>query len=983
MCFTEPYRPAVGKRKFQVRTTSIGLRTRLVLLVFLAVVPAILLVTDMVVRQRQEGYETARGTATHMLHMVSHEHSDIVTSTRRLLQGLSKLPVVRSVSSGPDCAEVLGDLLRANSQYTNFGVASVNGRVVCSALPLRAKVDIADRKYFRETVGRKAFSIGGYQVGRITKVPGMNFGYPLLDASGHLRGVVFAAMNLNWLSRILKNATVGLASHPTINVIDQNGKILVHFPNGKKWVGRSLRRSLLEPLVGNEGTPAVAEARGIDGTRRLYAFMAVHQGATDKSYIGVGIPLAAAFAKTDQRFLQDILLLLAAAGLTIVAALWGGEVFLLRRIRALGAAARSLAAGDLSVRSGLPHTGEEIGELAGNFDDMASALERHQRALRLLSVGNHILVRAPDEPALVSEFCKAIVEVGGYKCAWVGWVDEHEPNTIRPVAQCGFAGGLEDLARVVHVDDAEPDKESPPPAIAIRDKVPTIRSRLPERGRPWIEDARKMGYRSVCALPLFIEGEVSAVLVICSGVADAFGTEELRILEESAEDLAYGIQVMRGRVAHDRATETIRHWAYFDKLTGLPNHVQIQDAIEDRISSSAEEGFAFLILDVERFREVNDAFGFHFGDQLLRDIADRLRKAVADGDMVSRLRGDEFAILAPVANEEEAVSKAAQILDVFDIPYLCDTVEVDLGGAVGIALYPQHGSDVATLIRHTDIAMRQARSGGHGYAFYAPEDDGDRQRRLVLARELRQGIQKDELTLYFQPKVELSTGVVCGVEALVRWNHPQRGLVPPDEFVPLSEHTGLIAPLTYQVLEKAAAEIAAMHLGGLNIPVAVNLSARNLHDPELLRRIDVIVAKRKIAPGWLEVEVTESAVMADAEGALTVLEGLREYGIPVYIDDFGTGYSSLGYLKRLPVDAMKIDKSFVIDMLEKADAEALVRTIIHLAHEIGLKVVAEGIESRAVWDRLIELGCDMGQGYHISRPLPAGEFREWLATTMH
>lgn len=497
---------------------------------------------------------------------------------------------------------------------------------------------------------------------------------------------------------------------------------------------------------------------------------------------------------------------------------------------------------------------------------------------------------------------------------------------------------------------------------------------------PWREEARRRGYASAAAFPLRVKDRTLGALSIYSDDPDAFDAEEMELLREAAEDLAFGIAGLRMRGEHEQAHATIKHMAYYDSLTGLPNHVHFEELLQRALAEAraGDRSLALLLLDLDRFREINDALGFDQGDLLLKDVGNRIRGALHENELAARLRGDEFAILLPAGDAERAAETARRILAVFEAPFVLGDITLDIGAAIGIALFPQHGAEVGQLMRHLDIAMRLAKKLEERYAFYAAERDEGSTRRLVLARELRGAIEKDELLLHYQPKIDMRAARVCGVEALVRWMHPERGMMPPDEFIPLAEHTGLIKPLTEWVLAAALRQSSVWRETGLKLPIAVNLSARNLRDAGLLDKMKQLLGAWHADAGWLEFEITESTIMDDPDGALAILTSLNDLGIALFVDDFGTGYSSLSYLQKLPVDAVKIDKSFVQNMLASADSAAIVRATITLAHDLGMKVVAEGIESQEMWDGLARLRCDVAQGYFIGKPMPAEQFQAWL-----
>jgi diguanylate cyclase (GGDEF)-like protein len=385
-----------------------------------------------------------------------------------------------------------------------------------------------------------------------------------------------------------------------------------------------------------------------------------------------------------------------------------------------------------------------------------------------------------------------------------------------------------------------------------------------------------------------------------------------------------------------------------------------------------------MVLDLDRFKDINDTLGHDAGDVLLQEVARRLATTLRASDTVARLGGDEFAVLLPGVDAPTASAAASRLLDVVKQPFLHRDHMIDVGASVGIALHPQHGNDAATLLRRADVAMYVAKRGNHGVMIYSTDQDQHGVDRLALVSDLRRGIGRNELVLYFQPKIDLKGGRVAGAEALVRWLHPRRGLTPPDQFIPLAEQTGLIEPLSRWVVEEALRQCRAWQDAGIDLPVSVNLSMRNLHDPHLPALLSELLAASQIGPEYLQLELTESAIMADPIRARGVLGELRALGLQVAVDDFGTGHASLAYLKQLPLDALKIDKSFVKDLAVNASDRAIVRSTIELGHELGLVVIAEGVENLASWDVLASLGCDFAQGYYLSRPLPTIEFQSWL-----
>jgi diguanylate cyclase (GGDEF)-like protein len=425
--------------------------------------------------------------------------------------------------------------------------------------------------------------------------------------------------------------------------------------------------------------------------------------------------------------------------------------------------------------------------------------------------------------------------------------------------------------------------------------------------------------------------------------------------------------------------------AIHDALTGLPNRVLFRERVEQAIHGTrrGDSGCAVMLMDLNHFKEINDTLGHHQGDRLLQEVAARLRATLRAGDTIARLGGDEFAIVLPgVTAPGDVVAVAEHVLERLREPFVVDATTLQIGGSIGIVHAPDHGGDVDTLMQRADIAMYAAKATG-GYAVFDPSQDHHSPRRLALAAELPRAIERGELRLAYQPKAELRSGRIVGVEALARWEHPQLGVLEPAEFVPIAEQTGIVIALTSAVLDAALERVAAWRTLGHDLSIAVNLSARSFLDARLADEIPELLAAHDLPAGCLELEITESMLMHDPRRARETLERLAAIGVGLAVDDFGTGYSSLAHLKRLPVDTIKIDRSFVLDMATDEADEAIVRSTIELAHNLGLRVVAEGVESAEAWMRLAALGCDLAQGFHLARPLPARGLLALLEAERH
>lgn len=788
-----------------VRLFPSGLRGRLLLLVGLAILPALLVLFGAAWRQRRHDVSQAQENAARLARLVAADQQRIVEQTRHLLVVLAALPAVRD--SAPDeCPSVLMAFQRQSALLANLGVVSPEGLVTCSALPVSGPVDLADRLWFRRAITSRTFAVGEYQVGRITKRPTLNCALPIDSNDGSVKGVVYAALDLDWLVPLTEVAELPPGSN--LLVLDRNGTVLVHHPEPSAWVGRNVSEAPLvrEVLRRQEG---VSHLRGVDGEARLHGFAPLHRSESGAdTFVVVGVPAALASADARHTLRLGLAGFGAAAALALLAAWLGGHLFVVRPLEALIAASRRLGTGDLNARTGLAQAPGEVGALAHAFDDMAGSLD----------------------------------------------------------------------------------------------------------------------------------------------------TLTTRLARQAAED----------------------------DLTGLPNRSEFRRRLATAlVRASIEHPVAVLLLDVDHFREINDTLGHPNGDLLLqqvgRRLADLAERAGGATAVVGRLGGDEFAVLlSPAAGEALPERFAAGILDAMEEPFDLQALALRIEVSIGIALAPEHGTDADLLLQRADVAMYVAKRSGRGRALYRTEDDEHSPQRLALMGELRRALSANQLQLLYQPKVDLATGAVAGVEALLRWRHPTRGMLEPERFLGPAEGTGLIRPLTHWVLQAALTQAREWQRQGLWCPVAANLSARNLHDAQLPDEIARLLQDLAVDPRLLELEITESAIMTDPDRALEILTALHELGVRLSVDDFGTGHCSLGYLRRLPLDALKIDQIFVRGMSTNGSDSAIVRSTVNLAHDLGLAAVAEGVEDEATWTRLAELGCDVAQGYHLSRPLAGDDLAAWM-----
>ena len=443
-------------------------------------------------------------------------------------------------------------------------------------------------------------------------------------------------------------------------------------------------------------------------------------------------------------------------------------------------------------------------------------------------------------------------------------------------------------------------------------------------------------------------------------------------------------RIRRDRDELARRAEENHRLAMFDHLTGLPNRLLFFDRVTQAVSAAGREGsgVGVLLLDLHRFKEVNDTLGHERGDELLRQVGPRLQGVLRASDSVARLGGDEFGIaLAGLNTLSEGEDVARKLTDALDTPFVLDGIDIALGGSIGIARYPDHGDDPDQLLRRAEVAMYVAKAARAPYESYSLEQDTYSTDRLALVAELRRAIDEGDLALAYQPMIDLERGVIIGVEALLRWSHASQGPIGPDVFIPLAEHSGLIGRITTYVLEAAATQAQAWREAGLDLTVSVNLSVRDLQRPGLAAAIGATLERHELPAARLQLEITEGSVMDQPDRALATLQELAGVGVGLSVDDFGTGYSSLAYLQRLPVNELKIDRSFVLGLAGNSSDGEIVRSTVGLGHNLGLSIVAEGVEDERSLAFLRDVGCDIAQGFFIARPMPADAVLEWARSS--
>ena len=601
-----------------------------------------------------------------------------------------------------------------------------------------------------------------------------------------------------------------------------------------------------------------------------------------------------------------------------------------------------------------------------------SRINRLNRVYAVLSGINTLVVRVSDRDELFREACRIAVEHGQFKMAWIGIVDRSAMKIV-PIAVAGAEPELLTL-----IKDQFPLRDDAPlgnsmSARAVRERKAIVSSDI--RGDQSNFLAKELVGREIASmaiLPLLVSDEAVGVLGLFAGEAGFFDDEEMKLLTDLAGDIAFAID-------HIEKQERLDYLAYYDALTGLANRKLFLDRVTQYLRSAASGGhhIAVFMLDIERFRNINESLGRQAGDTLLRQAAEWLAHIAGDVNLIARLDADHFAAVMPEVDRTGDMARFVEekLMEFQDHPFRLNDAVFRIGVKAGVALFPQDGADADELFRHADAALRNAKAGGERYLFYARTMTAAVSGQMTLESQLREALEKKEFVLHYQPKVSLETGKVTSAEALIRWNDPRTGLVPPGRFIPILEETGLIHEVGRWALHQAMADYLRWRAAGLPaVRIAVNVSALQLRDRGFVAEIEEAIGIAADAAAGLELEITESVIMADVKHNTAVLQAIRAKGVTIAIDDFGTGFSSLSYLAKLPVDTLKIDRSFIIDMTLSSQGLALVSTIINLAHSLRLKVVAEGVET-AEQSRLLRLlRCDEMQGFFFSKPLPSEIF---------
>lgn len=609
---------------------------------------------------------------------------------------------------------------------------------------------------------------------------------------------------------------------------------------------------------------------------------------------------------------------------------------------------------------------DEFGELAGSFNAMAARLGRQFDALKMLSKIDREILSELDMDRIVEGVLQRLKESLKASCVGIAVIDHDAPENVRAYA-IAETGAQPPIERCTLPVDARQMLRANPAGLWM--SADSARRTMPG----WLES---LSAKRFFTLPIMWKDQLFGVLCLGYPAPAVLSEEDMSYIRDYADrvGVALSAAAREGQLYQQART---------DALTELPNRFYFLDRLKQDIVQAQREGgkLAVLFVDLDRFKSINDSFGHSAGDQLLREASARLRQCVREGDTVARLGGDEFTILInPLKSTKTASAVAEHMLAALSNPFFIENLETVVTASIGIAVYPSDGANAEELMRNADTAMYRAKDSGRGtYVFFEEAMNAEVVQRSTLERELRHAISQREFVLHFQPQVDPRTGTVRGAEALLRWRHPERGMVGPNTFIVVAEETGLIAPIGHIVLVEACAQLSAWRAQGLDLEyIAVNVSSRQFRQPNFVETVEAALQKYAVPAECLELEITESLLLNDADAVVAMLNQLKSLGVRISIDDFGTGYSSMAYLERLPFDALKIDISFIRKIREDGEGGTIAATILAMAHSLGKSVVAEGVETQAQLDFLRKLDCELVQGYLYSRPLPAEDLAVYV-----
>lgn len=963
----------------------ISLRTQLLGLILLAVLPGLLALIVLSHLNREANRESAIREGEHLADIISWSQGQALRTAADELGHLADLHRLVPKDDLAACNQLMRRFINQHPNYLNAGMIAPNGRIACSALPFKPETDLSDRSYFREAASGQPVGVGEYQVGRLTGKPSLNIGHPVYNARKQLAGVLYVAINLEWFAQAASDPALPNGAY--VAMIDHSGHILTRYPAAPQKIGTRfpLHAVFAAPLA--DTVKNATEYRIAQGERWIYIHNPLSIGNQQSPiYTIVAIPARQIDEPVDRQFQLTLAIVIAISLLVLLAAWFGARRMVLKPLQRLAHAADQIGSGQRG-NFDWPDSHDEFGTLGRAFDQMdreltarGAEIERASRASKTLGEANRSLIKAIDEKSFLQRMCEVTVAEGGYIAAWIGFA--RADRTVEIVAtRTQLSDEIQRLASTIALRWDDTPLGQGAVGRAIRSGRPCILrlNTLDPAFEPWRSLLEGAGIRIAIALPLTIQDSVAGVLLIHAREADAFQPREVETLGELAADIGFGITGLRLKQRHREARRAIRQVSRYDPVTGTLSRSSFYRRFSQwvRRRRGQDRLLAVVVIHVCQFGAVNVAFGYEQGDHILAEIGIRLQALTPEPLAVGRWGGAEFALLIEVV-QHHALDDVVEILtQALDLPVTTAQIELEPETCIGISVYPAHGEHVGQLLTRARAAMERARRLGTRYAVHEGTPEREAARHLQILTHLRTALDDNQLALHYQPKIDLASGRVTGLEALLRWQHPDWGNVRPDEFIPLTEQTRLIQPLTEWTLHRALHDREIMLQRGVDIPIAVNLSSGLLRNREIVRMVAQVLDLHT-SVGWLQLELTETAMMEDPERSLAILHELVAQGTPIHVDDFGAGYSSLGYLQRLPVDTIKIDRVLIQHVDRDARNAALTGAAVEFAHVLGLKVVAEGVETKAILRQLEVLGCDAAQGYFIARPMPRGDFLDWF-----
>jgi len=900
----------------------LSIPARLILLALAVVLPAAGLVAWLIA----EGLHDARGAAYAGVKISAQETAanlgQLLRYDELLLERLAARPMVRALDP-KKCDPVIAEYAGLHPEFTTLAVRDLDGKALCSFLPNAVEqVQGGAYPWFEAGVRSGRFSVGDAYFGHQTGIWVSVLTYPVRGPAGRVSGMLVLPLDLRALQQRLLHS---IPANSSVAVIDSQNKLLLRATDSAVSVGSPFpmpENEALEP-----GVQGFVPSSAVDGVRRLYAVATVP--GTDWRVLS-GVPEEEVLAGAHARLVRSVTVGVAALLLALALAYRIAST-IVTPVRELARASSKVANGDLGARA-LVSGPSEVKSVARQFNRMLDVRAEAEEALRVSEERLHRIVHMAAEAIVVTDA-------------------HYRVELFNPTAEAIFGCSA---------------------AEAIGTSVERF---VPRRLRAaWHQHMARFALGDSCVIRMGDHAEIFGLRA---------NGEEFP-LEVSLSRITDGGRPLYSAVLNDlsarrRDEARLDELANYDALTALPNRTMFRQRLQRALvhAQRFNEGLAVIFVDLDRFKIINDTLGHEAGDRVLKEVAERLKRSLREVDVLACMGGDEFAVLVEKVTDTRFVgSVARKLLNKVSELLLVDGQEYQITASIGISTYPADGSDATALLKNADIAMHRAKEHGNDNAqFYAAAMNAKSMARLSLETGLRHALERDEFLLHYQPKVDIASGRITGMEALVRWMRPDAGMVSPLDFIPLAEETGLIVPIGAWVLRTACERNRAWQRQGMPpLRIAVNLSARQFAQANLVSEVARVLDASDLPPGLLELEITESMVMDNPERAIQTLRQLKSMGIALAIDDFGTGYSSLGYLKRFPMDTIKIDRSFIKDIPRNSDDAIITRTIIAMAHNLRLKAVAEGVETEAQLAFLREYGCDEMQGYYFSRPLAEDAF---------